>query len=156
MRWALKKTLLLERNPEAGQALHGQLIGWRKLVVGDRDWRVVWRVTHDHQDDAVVDVAEVWAVGARSDQTVYAEMTARVRALPDSPAALALTDVVERLGKVGQDLSVQPEPASTAVLPDWLVERLTRQVGLSSEQVEHMSLQEAVDAWTAWSSQTDR
>jgi mRNA interferase RelE/StbE len=43
VRWALKKMLLLERDPEAGQALHGVLIGWRKLVVGDRDRRVDWR-----------------------------------------------------------------------------------------------------------------
>ena len=79
VRWALKKMLLLERDPEAGEALRGGLIGWRKLTVSDRDWRVIWRVTHDQSGRVVVEyVAEVWAVGARSDAEVYAEMADRV------------------------------------------------------------------------------
>src|SRR5258707_1738557 len=99
--------LLLERNPEAGQPLHGALIGWRKLVVvGDRDWRVVWGVTHDDADTIVVDVAGVWAVGARSESAVYAEMTSRVQRLPSSPATLALSDGVSRLGRLAQCLVV--------------------------------------------------
>jgi mRNA interferase RelE/StbE len=152
VRWALKKMLLLERDPEAGEALHGALIGWRKLVVGDRDWRVVWRVTHDKAGVVVVDVAEVWAVGARSDHAVYAEMTSRVAALASSPATLALAEVVTRLGRLAQDVGVQPEPAPVEGLPDWLVKRLVRQVRLPRERVARMGLQEAVDAWTQWSS----
>lgn len=30
VRWALKKCLLLEKNPEAGEQLRGALIGYRK------------------------------------------------------------------------------------------------------------------------------
>lgn len=41
LRWALKKMLLLEESPDAGEPLLGNLIGWRKLTVGDRDWRIV-------------------------------------------------------------------------------------------------------------------
>lgn len=47
------------------------MIGFRKLVAGDRDCRIVWRVTHDDSQRVVVDVAEVWAFGARSDAEVY-------------------------------------------------------------------------------------
>ncbi len=43
-RQALKKMILLERDPEAGEPLLGALIGFRKLIVGDRHWRIVWRV----------------------------------------------------------------------------------------------------------------
>jgi mRNA interferase RelE/StbE len=75
VRWALKKLLLLERNPEAGKELHGSLIGWRKLTVSDRDWRIVWRVASDDTGTVIVDVAEVWAVGARADREVYEETT---------------------------------------------------------------------------------
>lgn len=152
VRWALKKMLLLERDPEAGEPLHGALTGWRKLVVGDRDWRVVWRVTHDDAGTIVVDVAEVWAVGARSDAAVYDEMTSRVRTLPASPATIALTEVIERLGDVAQGLDAQAEPELTEVVPDWLAQRLRRQVGLRPAEVARMSLQEAVDAWAAWTS----
>ena len=61
VRWAFKKMLLLERSVDAGEPLLGDLIGFRKLVVGDRDWRIVWRTTTDTVGATVIDVAEVWA-----------------------------------------------------------------------------------------------
>ena len=64
-RWALKKMIQLETDPEAGQPLPGELVGWRKLAVGNRDWRIVWRVTHDEAGGVIVDVAKVWAAGGR-------------------------------------------------------------------------------------------
>ena len=79
LRWALKKFLLLERDPEAGRPLHKELQGWRKLTVDDRDWRIVWRVTFDDAGSVIIDVAEVWAIGARSDDEVYKD-AAEVRA----------------------------------------------------------------------------
>ncbi|MCW2132330.1 type II toxin-antitoxin system RelE family toxin [Arthrobacter sp. VKM Ac-2550] len=48
VRWAFKKMLLLERPAHAGEPLLGSLIGFRKLAVGDRDWRIVWRVNRAH------------------------------------------------------------------------------------------------------------
>lgn len=150
LRWALKKMLLLERDPEAGEPLRGALIGWRKIVVGDRDRRIVWRVTHDEAGTVVVDVAEVWAVGARADALVYAEMRERVASLPDSPATVALADAVVRLGRAAAGLRPATEPATAEALPGWLVERLTRQAGLPAAAVEAMTLEDAVDAWATW------
>lgn len=98
IRWALKKCLLLERNPEAGEALSGPLAGYRKIVVGDRDWRLVWRVTHDDTGAMVVDVAEVWAFGAREDSAVYEEMRQRVATLGDSPHTIPLAEALAELG----------------------------------------------------------
>lgn len=149
-RWAIKKMLLLERNPEAGEGLHGALSGWRKITVSNRDWRIVWRVTHDESGRVIVDVAEVWAVGARADSEIYEEMRSRAAALPPSPDTEALSDVIARLGKVAAGLSATPEPTGGEPLPDWLVDRLTRQVGLSADKVDGMSLQQAVDTWTEW------
>jgi mRNA interferase RelE/StbE len=151
VRWAVKKMLLLERDPEAGAELHGMLIGWRKLTVSNRDWRIIWRVTSDESGTVIVDVAEVWAVGARADSEVYEEMRSRVATLPPAPRTVALNEVIERLGKVTAGLSATPEPTAEPV-PDWLVKRLTQQVGLPSDAVARMSLQEAVDAWTDWTS----
>ncbi|MHB8450303.1 MAG: type II toxin-antitoxin system RelE family toxin [Mycobacteriales bacterium] len=154
VRWALKKMLVLERDPEAGEPLHGALAGWRKLVVGDRDWRIVWRVSHDAGGSITVDVAEVWAIGARSDGAVYAEMASRVSSLPASPATVALSEIVTRLGKLGERLAVRAEPGAQPELPEWLVERLTRQAGLQADEVSRMSLEEAVDAWASWMSRS--
>lgn len=150
VRWAVKKMLLLERNPEAGAELHGMLIGWRKLTVSNRDWRIIWRVTSDESGTVVVDVAEVWAVGARADSEVYEEMRSRVATLPAAPKTVALAEVIERLGKAATGLSATPEPATADPVPDWLINRLTHQVGLAPDTVARMSLQEAVDAWTEW------
>jgi mRNA interferase RelE/StbE len=159
VRWALKKCLLLERDPEAGEALRGALIGYRKLVVGDRNWRIVWRVTHDDQGRPVVDVAEVWALGARSDSEVYAEMTARVTTLSATPATLPLAEAIERLGKVAS--GIQPSSAEPAKgperdspevnlasdLPSWLAQSLVKVVNLPPVEVAQLSEAEAHRRW---------
>ena len=150
-RWALKKMIHLERDPETGEPLRGALIGWRKISVGNRDWRIVWRVTHDEVLGVIVDVAGVWAAGARSDSAVYTEMTERVATLPDSPRTRALAEVIPRLTQISRGLSSTAEPQPSEV-PSWLEQRLTEQAGLERHVVQHMTLTEAVDAWTAWSS----
>lgn len=149
LKWALKKMLLLEQNPDAGEPLLGGLIGWRKLTVGDRDWRIVWRPTTDPNSIPIVEVAEVWAVGARSDSEVYEEMAARVAAMPDTPRTVALAEVIERFGTLRAGISPTRPPVRQE-LPSWLVDRLVHTAGLRREVVEGMSLEEAVDAWTAW------
>ena len=99
VRWALKKMLLLERDPHAGEPLLGHLVGWRKLTVGDRNWRVIWRVSTDKTGAVTVTISEVWAVGARSDAAVYAEMTERIADLGPNPTTQALSSVIDMLGR---------------------------------------------------------
>jgi mRNA interferase RelE/StbE len=153
VRWALKKCLLLERNPEAGEELRGGLIGYRKLTVGDRDWRIVWRVTHDGTGRPVVDVAEVWAVGARSDSEVYAEMDSRVATLSASPATVPLAEAIARLGKIGADIvarSDEPEPGTQPGVPEWLVHVLTTVVQMPPAEVDHLTEEQAQEIWHAY------
>lgn len=161
VRWALKKCLLLERNPEAGEGLRGALIGFRKLTVGDRDWRVVWRVTHDDDGRLVVDVAEVWAMGARSDSEVYDEMRDRVATLSKNPKTLPLAAVIERLGKVAAGSSPKyvepvkgpfassptPQPDAAAEVPTWLVQALVKVAGMPAAEVAKLSADEAERRW---------
>lgn len=149
LRWALKKLLLLERDPEAGRPLHKELQGWRKLTVGDRDWRIVWRVTFDDAGSVIVDVAEVWAVGARSDDEVYEEMSARVAALPASPRTEALREITARFELLVQDGEEAP---SAKEVPEWLVSDLTTGAGLSRDTVAGMTWDEAMAALVEWRS----
>jgi len=149
VRWALKKCLLLEQNPEAGAALRGSLIGFRKLVVGDRDWRIVWRVTHDDSGVTVVDVAEVWAIGARSDAEVYSEVQDRVTALEDSPHAVPLAEALSALGKVAYGLQAAAEPAADEV-PEWLVHTLVNVVKMPREEVDRLTPAQAQQIWDAY------
>lgn len=147
--WPLKKMLLLEENPSAGEPLLGGLISWRKLTVGDRDWRIVWRPTTDPDSTPVIEVAEVWAVGARSDSEVYEEMAARVTSMPNNPRTVALAEVIERFGKLRAGITPASPPVKEG-LPDWLIDQLVHTAGLRRDLVEGLTLQEAVDAWTAW------
>lgn len=147
VKWALKKMIHLEQNPEAGDALLGGLIGWRKITVGDRDWRLVWRVTHDNAGAAIVDVAEVWAFGARSDAEVYEEMQGRIATAPPTQQTKALADVLATLGKLTDDLKATPEPATPEQLPKWLRESLLYVVKLPATQVDALTRHQADQLW---------
>lgn len=146
--WALKKMLLLETDPHAGLPLLGPLIGYRKLVVGNRDWRVVWRVARDERGALVVVIAEVWAVGARSDDEVYDEMAARTAAMPDTPVRRSLQAVIAGLGKQASGVRARPPLEPVSRPEPWLVERLVHTAGRDRRDVEAMTSEQAVDAWT--------
>ncbi len=149
VRLVLKKLLLLERDRNAGEPLLGPLIGWRKLTVGDRDWRVVWRVTSDDRRDTVIEIAEVWAAGARTDAEVYDEVRQRVVELGDSPLSTALSEVIDSLGRHAGGIHAAGEPVIESV-PDWLAEQLVHTAGLDRDAVAQMSLRDAFEAWEAY------
>lgn len=147
--WALKKMLLLETDPWAGEPLLGSLIGYRKLVVGNRDWRIVWRATADERGASCIEVAEVWAVGARSDGEVYAEMSGRVASLGDSPVRRSLAAILDELGTRAKGLQAKPVTRAPPRPERWLVDRLVHTAGLDRDEVLAMTSEQAVDAWTA-------
>lgn len=74
----IKALLKLEDSPEQrgaplGSRLKGNLTGLRKLVVGDRDYRVIYNVEADGT------VCVVWVIGKRSDDEVYDLALARLK-----------------------------------------------------------------------------
>ncbi|MDO5499692.1 MAG: type II toxin-antitoxin system RelE/ParE family toxin [Propionibacteriaceae bacterium] len=147
VRWALKKMIQLERDPNAGEPLLGGLIGYRKLTVGDRDWRVVWRIEQDEVGDYVIEIAEVWAVGYRKDSEVYAEIELRIAKAGSTPRTKALSDVLELFAKQARGLAATPEPSEPEATPKWLTEALLYVVRLPRSQVDALSLIEAERAW---------
>jgi len=148
VRWALKKMIHLERDPNAGDPLLGGLVGYRKITVGDRDWRIVWRVVQDAAGDFRVEVAEVWAIGYRKDSEVYEEVAQRVADAGSSPKTKALTEVLDLFAKQARDLTATPEPDKLEPVPKWLTDALLYVVRLPASQVEQMSLEEAEKVWT--------
>lgn len=73
---ALKK---LQTEPEKrGQPLSstpkGNLAGFRKLIVGDRDYRIIYRCAPDGSD-----VTVVWVIAKRADEEVYRLAVARLQ-----------------------------------------------------------------------------
>lgn len=142
----LKKVLILLDNPEAGHPLGGTLTGFRKLVVGRNHWRIVYRVT----EQGVLEICEVWCVGARSDAEVYGEASSRVAAMVErNPAVQRLADVIDRLGRLSGNVIVE-EPRQGEPVPDWLAQRLIHTAGVPAEKVAALDLEQAVDLWTAF------
>jgi mRNA interferase RelE/StbE len=75
--------LKLEDSPEQrgaplGSNLGGNLTGYRKLVVGRKDYRIVYRVEPDGT------VAVVMVIAKRADNEAYELALARVRLHPDA------------------------------------------------------------------------
>lgn len=94
---ALKK---LESEPEKrgqplGSKATGDLTGLRKLVVGNRDYRVVYRVQEDGS------VCVVWVIGRCADSEVYEIAVARLRTHSDDSMSAGLADFVEVAFKPG-------------------------------------------------------
>jgi len=92
---ALKK---LENEPEKrgaplGSRSGGNLATFRKLVVGDRDYRVVYRVESDGT------VVVVWVIGKRADGECYDLAVARVRLhAGDQELVGELLGLLDRIG----------------------------------------------------------
>ncbi len=145
VRAVLKKCLLLEHDPQAGEPLLGRLVGFRKLVVGNRDWRIVWRVTTDGDGNSLIDIAEVWAAGARADAVVYDTITARIDHVEDATLRHALTKVVTLLAS-GSAIAGATEPVSDPV-PTWLRDRLIHTANMPPEFVDGLTGEQAMQEW---------
>lgn len=91
----LAKLVRLEAvGKDAGQPLGRDLAGWRKNVVGDRNWRIIFTT------DAEETVATVWVIGDRADDAVYEEAQRRVAALAKTqPHAASLAATMFQLGE---------------------------------------------------------
>ncbi len=110
VRQVLKKCLLLERDPQAGDPLLGDLIGYRKLVVGNRDWRFVWRVNEDDSGGVSVDIAEIVGlfapgegIGAHAEPE-HDPVPGWLRDRLVHTAGMTLTEVAELSGAAAADL----------------------------------------------------
>ncbi len=79
-----------KRGSPLGSKLGGNLTTFRKLVVGDRGYRIVYRIDPDGS------VVVVWVIGRRSDDEVYQLAVSRLRLHPDQAArefAVALDEI---------------------------------------------------------------
>lgn len=158
LRAVFAKMILLERNTEAGEPLLGALVGFRKLVVGDRHWRIVWRRTTDEAHQPTLEVAEVWAAGARADSEIYEELRQRIASLrrDDDERLASLADVVEEMGRLYADIPVHPEPELRPEIPEWLVQGLKANLHLTDEEIAGLGEDQAKGLLMKhWSGETD-
>jgi mRNA interferase RelE/StbE len=140
----LKKLLILEEDACAGPPLGDALTGFRKLVVGNNTWRIVYRV----DDSGAVEVCEIWAAGERSDSEVYREATARVqRATQQRPELIPLVEVIARLGRLAGGAQAPERAPEREPVPDWLATKLVYTAGYDRAAVAAMDGPQALACW---------
>jgi mRNA interferase RelE/StbE len=76
----------------AGEPLGRNLVGWRKLMVGNRNWRIVFRV------DKGAEVATICVIGDREDAACYEEAQRRAKQKNDADATSLAASMMEVLG----------------------------------------------------------
>ncbi|WP_157776005.1 type II toxin-antitoxin system RelE family toxin [Corynebacterium crudilactis] len=145
VREVLKKMLLLQYSPDAGEPLLGTLVGFRKLTVGNRAYRISWRKTVDESFQPILEIAEVWAIRTRSNSEIYKELMRRVESLgkSDSPDIRTLQSVMDRLSSSIGESKVLPEPEQIVKLPQWLIEALQVNLNLSLPEIARLTQDEA-------------
>lgn len=94
----LKKLIRLEEaGKDAGLPLGGALVGFRKIVVGDRSWRIIFSMNADDS------VATVWVIGDRNDAGCYEEARNRLAALgKGNVQAASLAGAMLQLSQMGR------------------------------------------------------
>lgn len=93
LRQFFKKLLEIEESgKQAGEPLGKDLVGWRKLTVGNRNWRIVFRV------DRAGEVATVCVIGDREDAACYEEAQRRAKGAADADAASLAESMMELFG----------------------------------------------------------
>src|SRR3954469_12899277 len=92
----LKKLIWLEEvGKDAGLPPGRGLTGWRKMVVGDRNWRIIFTT------DPGEIVATIWVIGDRDDGACYDEALRRVEAMgKNRPEAVSLAAAMFQLSEM--------------------------------------------------------
>ena len=98
-RLVVKGLRKLEQDPDQrgaplGSKMGSSLAGLRKLVVGDRDYRIVYRVERDGT------VVVIWVIGRRADAEVYDLAAARLKTYGDRDLATELLGLLEKVRKL--------------------------------------------------------
>jgi len=88
-----KKLLEIEQHGErAGEPLGKNLVGWRKATVGNRNWRIVFRV------DPKEAVATICVIGDREDAACYEEAQRRARRAKNADATSLAESMMDLFG----------------------------------------------------------
>lgn len=97
-----------QKGSEAGEPLGRDLVGWRKITVGNRNWRIVFRV------DKAEEVATVCVIGDREDGACYEEARHRADKAQDNDAASLAESMMTLFGSRKERKAAQKRLAESA------------------------------------------
>ena len=104
-----KKLLEIEqKGSEAGEPLGRDLVGWRKITVGNRNWRIVFRVDRDEA------VATICVIGDREDGICYEEAKRRADRAQDNDAASLAESMMTLFGSRKERKAAQKRRAEAS------------------------------------------
>ncbi|MCX6403324.1 MAG: hypothetical protein NT032_05350, partial [Actinobacteria bacterium] len=92
VRLVTKKIIEIAKAPYVGKSLHGDLLNFRKIKVGNNHWRIVWRV---YESEKRIEYSVVWGVGARAKEEIYKTVKKRIVELGEDPETLQLKNALE-------------------------------------------------------------
>lgn len=82
---------LEEHGVQVSEALGRGLTNWRKIVVGDRQWRIVF-ITDPEET-----VETIWVIGDREDEECYREAEQRLKRLGPRPETQGLSSLLAEI-----------------------------------------------------------
>lgn len=104
-----KKLLEIEqKGSDAGEPLGRDLVGWRKITVGNRNWRIVFRVDRDEA------IATVCVIGDREDGICYEEAKRRADRAQDNDAASLAESMMTLFGSRKERKAAQKRRAEAS------------------------------------------
>lgn len=130
-----KKLLYIETQPVlAGLPLTGPLNGMRKIVVGDRIWRIVWRVLTSR-------TPLVWGIGKRDHADIYREVERRIKLLGEDPHTVTIAEMLSSLQERVKPVVERED------IPREVLEALYHEMELSIQTIETLSAHEAISLY---------
>jgi len=94
-----------QKGSKAGEPLGRDLVGWRKITVGNRDWRIVFRVEEREE------VATVCVIGDREDGACYEEARKRIDRVKNTDAASLAESMMALFGSRKERKAAQKRQA---------------------------------------------
>ncbi len=133
-RLLLKKLIYIAASPNiAGVALTGRLSGMRKIKVGERIWRIIWRVVKEQ--------GEVWGIGRRDHLEIYREVERRIAILGENPETNTLAQILLKLHTSAKPILERKD------IPKEILEALIYEMGLSFETIMTLSVDESISLY---------
>lgn len=142
----VRRLLYIQRDSQVGFLLSGHFADFRKLKVTHPELRIVWKVLHDENGEEVIEIAQIWAIGARANGEIYKELKKRIALLEGNQEATELSRVLAIIATGKREAIPKLQPLDP--VPSYLEEALVNRMGLSAEAVRGLTGPIALELWT--------